>query len=427
MGRSAYHDDLEFNEESMDKRSFIDSYYFDMNEQEQLRFNMFARAFASGINSPSRNWIPPEYRGISKRMNAKWKSPKLNADPSLLPDEATYEVIQYLARTWYEQQPMTQLLAPVTTTLTKPAWMIKWYKIDQDPTPYPEFTAGGPNAFRNLKAFKLGIEPLTASGIGAGLRYDLSWTLKAEANGIYDPEQWHNYEATKNFGVFWDERQCLGTGGEHTSADLGVKGVFNAASILTEAIGAGADNSVAAAGDIDAMIYQFLGDMRTFKEPGQNILLTTSGVASEVLLHDSSYTDRTEYERIKNKWFNSGFVSKWIIDDNILNATPTTTTQRAMMFRLSEHTIKRVVVYPFQKKPLANVEFPDDISFAFLVADIVTYIATGAPAATYAYYSASANVTSTVAGFIANGLFMQGNAPGMVNPATPPRMPGFYP
>lgn len=416
---SSYHDDMEFHEESVSEKSFVDAPYFEMSEQDRRRFNAFAERFASNTHT-----IPSEYKGIVKRCNKSWRSNKLNKDPSLMTDESTYELLQYLARTWYEQQPMAELLAPVTTTLTKPAWLIKWYEVND--AEYPEFTGGGPNAFRNLKAFKLGVEPLTATGVGAAIRYDISWTLRREASGIYDPEQWHNTEGVKKFGVFWDERLCLGTAGENTSGDLGIKGLFNAAGLLAEIIGGGVDQDCASAGDIDAMIYQFLGDMRTFKEPGQNILLTTSGVASECLLHDSTTTDRTEYEKLKRKWFNSGLVSKWIVDDNIVNATPTTTTQKAMMFRLSEHSLKRVIVYPFQKKPLSNTEYTDDIAFAFLTADIVTFIDTSAGQGTYAYATSVNDVTTTVAGFVANGTFMQGE-PTAVNPATPPRPPGFYP
>lgn len=417
---SQYNADMEFHEESMSEKSFVDAPYFEMNPAQRARFNEFAERLAHA-NDHS---IPAEYKNVVRRHNKTWKANRINADPSLLTDESLYELIQYLARTWYEEIPLAQLLAPVTTTLTKPAWRIKWYKVND--AEYPEFTAGGPSAFRNLEAFKLGVEPLSATGVGAAVRYDLAWTLLKESSGIYDPAQWHNTQAMTRFGVFWDERIALGTAGEHTSGDLGVTGLFNATGLLTQAIGAGGDNNITAAGDLDTMIYGFLGDMRTFKEPGQNILLTTSGVASEALLHDSTTTNRTEYEIIKRKYFNSGLVSKWIIDDNILNATPATGTQRAMMFRLSDHAVKRVIVYPFQKKPLANMEYSDDIAFAFLTADVISFVDTAAAQGTYAYVSSNAGVVSTNAGFIANGLFMQGET-SAVNPATPPRPPGFFP
>lgn len=421
MGNSAYNNDLEFHEESMDKNSFVDAPYFDMTPQDRQRFNEFAARLSAAVNGQTT--IPPEYKGVVRQNNKVWNSKKLNADPSLMTDESTYEVLQYLARTWYEQQPLASVLSPVTTTMTKPAWMIKWYTVND--AEYPEFTAGGPNAFRNIEAFHLGVEPSTAPGIGAGLRYDISWTLRKEANGIYDPEQWHNYEGMKKFGVFWDERLALGTAGEHTSGDLGILGLFNATGLLTEPVGITVDSDLTATGDVDAMIYQFLGDMRNFKEPGHNVLLTTSGVASEVFMHDAT-TDRTEYEKIYNKWFASGMVGKWVVDDNILNATPGTGTQRAMMFRLSEHAVRRVIAYPFQKKPIANVEFADDLAFLFLTADILTFTDDALAQGTYAYYSASANVDVTNAGFVRNGVFMQGRITEGVPPVNPPK-PKFYP
>lgn len=418
---SAYNDDLEFHEDSMSEKSFTDAPYFKMSVIEQQRFNEFATQLALAVNGQTS--IPSEYKGSVRQNNKIWNSSKLNADPSLMTDESTYEILQYLARTWYEQQPLAGALAPVTTTMTKPAWMIKWYTVND--AEYPEFTAGGPNAFRNIEAFHLGLEPSSAEGVGAGLRYDISWTLRKEANGIYDPEQWHNREGMKKFGVMWDERLALGTAGEHTSGDLGILGLFNATGLLTEPIGIGVDNNVTATGDVDAMIYQFLGDMRAFKEPGYNILLTTSGIASEVFLHDAT-TDRTEYEKIYNKWFASGMVGKWIVDDHIKNTTLTTTNQQAMMFRLSEHTIRRVIAYPFQKKPIANVEFADDLAFLFLTADILTFVDAAAAQGTYGLYSSSSAITSTLAGFVRNGTFMQGRLTEGVPPVNPPK-PKFYP
>ena len=421
MTNKAYNGDLEFHEDSMSEKSFTDAPYFEMDEVERRNFRAFAARFADAVNG--RTNIPQEYKGVVRQNNNVWKSSKLNADPSLMTDESTYEVLQYLARTWYEQQPLASVLSPVTTTMTKPAWMIKWYTVND--AEYPEFTAGGPNAFRNIEAFHLGVEPSTQEGVGSGLRYDISWTLRKEANGIYDPEQWHNQEGMKKFGVFWDERLCLGTAGEHTSGDLGIKGLFNYTSLKTEPVGITTDNNLTATGDVDAMIYQFLGDMRSFKEPGYNVLLTTSGVASEVFLHDAT-TDRTEYEKIYNKWFASGMVGKWVVDDNIYAGTPTTALQYAMMFRLSEHAIRRVIAYPFQKKPIANVEFADDLAFLFLTADILTFTNASAPQGTIATYSASSKITTTNAGFVRNGIFMQGRIVEGVPPVNPPK-PKFYP
>jgi hypothetical protein len=112
-------------------------------------------------------------------------------------------------------------------------------------------------------------------------------------------------------------------------------------------------------------------------------------------------------------------VSKWIIDDNIEADTLATNTQRAMMVKLSPHVLRRHVVYPLQKKPLANKDFPDDIAYAILTADILHYI--NLNGATIC----SADVTSSVAGFIRNGTFMTGSAPNGVA-QTPPVIPGNY-
>lgn len=386
-------------------------WYLDLSKEDQARYNEFMHH----LSNP-RKVIPDSYKGAVKRMNKVFRK---NIDPSLLTDEQVYEIDQYFVRTWYEQQPLAQLLNPVTSFMPVPRWLSKHYTVEGGD--YPEFTEGGPNAFRVAKTSTVGVEPSTATGVGAAIRIDLSWTLLKEAqDGAYNPEMWHNHVAMKNFGVLWDQRLALGTAGENSPNDLGVLGLHNTTSLPTEAFGAGADNNLTAGwADLDIMFAQALGDLRSSKEPGPIVCVSTSGVASECLLGESSYTDRTDYQRIKEKWFDSGLIWKWIVDDNIEADTNATTTGRLQFVKLSPHILKRQVIYPFQKKPNTNTEFADDVAYTYLTADILKYYNLSGSTI------CSGDITTTVAGFVPNGLFMEGTKRDHMQAATGPT-PKFY-
>jgi hypothetical protein len=375
--------------------------------------------YANAVVNP-RTDIPDYYRGHVKNLRDKWR---MNINPSLLADEQLFEVDQHLIETYFAQNPMADMLARYGSQRAQkvPAWTSKTYKVESEK--FPSFVKGTASGFRNAVSFKLGVEPSQIDGIGAAVKIDLPWTLLAEGReGVYDPEFWHNKKAMEKFGVFWDERMCLGTAGENTSGDLGVKGVHNYTSLPTFEGGAGEDEDMTAAGDMDFTIIAALGDLMTTYEPGYNILITTSGVATEILMHDSAGTDRTEYERLYNKWFKSGIISEWIVDNNIEANANAVATGRMQILRVGPDCVMREVIYPFQKKPNMNKEFADDVAFTYLTADIYKMynVACGTIVA--------ADMTTSHAGVVQNGVFMTGGRPPAAMPqAATAIRPKFYP
>lgn len=368
---------------------------------EQLKFNTFLDELAN-----PRLQIPERYKGEFKRMNEEFK---LNANPSALTDEQLYAMDQQFVRTYYAANVGAQILSPVTTYMTTPRWKSQHYTITGDT--FPEFSKGSTQAFRTIKDLKLGVEPTINDGVGGAIKWELPFTLLREgADGVYTPAFWHSYKAGELMGVFWDERLLLGTAGEHTSGDLGVTGLHNFSGLTTQNTGAGGDNNLAAASDIDVTARLLLGNLLSVYEPGDNIVVSTSGPPTELYCHDSSYTDSTEVERFQKKYMNPGLVSRWYVDNNMEADTNATTTGRIMMIRLGPTTVSREIIYPLQKMPLLSKEFEDDVAYAIIIADIVKY------------YNASAGVncggdqTTTSAGIIHNGLFLSGAGRNDVNP-----------
>jgi hypothetical protein len=404
MSKSMYNADLQFDEESASQ------WFHRLNEADKNKYREFARR----LNEPTRT-IPANYRGEVKRMAKRLNNARLNATEAPLSDEQVFEVDSFIAKTWYEEQVLAQILSPVTRTMSKPSWSLKWYTATGET--YPEFTEGGPSAFRSAKSITVGVTPTYKTGIGGAIRYDLSWTLLAEAaGGIYDPANWHNIKATEMFGELWDGRLALGSACINTSGDIGVKGLCNAASAQT----ATSHADLTTAGDIDLVLGNVATLLRTAKEPGQNIFLSSSGIAHEMFLNDSGYTDRTTYERIKHKFFDSGIYAAWYVDDRICQATAAAATQRFCGFRLGEQAIRRHIIYPFQKKPLVNKEFADDVAYALLTADILNVINANA------IVVSNEAGTTTSAGMCRNGLFMKGSG-GDGGLGGGNKSPNFYP
>ena len=369
---------------------------------EQMKFNSFLEELANPHYQ-----IPEEYKGSWKRMNQEFK---LNADPGLLTDEQIYAMDQQLVRTYYSANVGAQIMAPVTTYMPNPRWVSQHYTITGDT--FPEFSKGSATAFRTIKSLKLGVEPTLNQGVGGAIKWELPFTLLKEgADGAYSPDFWHSYKAGEVFGKFWNQRILLGTAGENTSGDIGITGLHNFSGLTTQAGGAGADNNMAAAGDVDATLRLVLGNLLTVYEPGDNVFISTSGVATELFAHDSTYTDSTEVERVRKKFFNTGLVSRWYVDNDMEADTNATSTGRFMMVRMSPSTVNREIIYPFQKKPLNTKEFEDDLAYALIMADLIKY------------YNASAGVicaadqTTTSAGIVHNGLFMTGSSRNDVNPS----------
>ena len=375
--------------------------------------------YANRVVNP-RSDIPDYYKGHVKNLRDKWR---MNIDPSLLADEQLFEVDQHLIETYFAQNPLADMLARFGSqrAMKVPSWTSKTYTVESEK--FPSFVKGTASGFRNAVSFKLGVEPSQLDGIGAAVKIDLPWTLLAEGReGVYDPEFWHNKKAMEKFGVFWDERMALGTAGENTSGDLGVKGIHNYTSLPTFEGGAAEDEDMTAAADFDYTLIAALSDLAFIHNPGHNVIISTSGVASEILMHDSTGTDRTEYERIWNKWFKSGIISEWIVDNNIEADANAVATGRMQLLRVGPECVMREVIYPFQKKPNMNKEFADDVAFTYLTADI------------YKMYTVNVgticagDLTTTSPGIVSNGVFMTGaRAPGGQPQSATAVRPKFYP
>lgn len=345
--------------------------------------------------------IPDEYRGHTRRYNEVIK--KYNI-ASILTQEQLYEIDTTFAQTYYDSNVTSQILAPVTKVMPIPKWQSKMYTVSGDK--YPNFTE---KDFNNIAWFKLGVDKVLEGGLGQVIGYHLPWTLIDEGrDGLYDIQSWHALKSGVMMGKNWEERFWFGSGGLHSTGDIGVTGLLNEAD-LTQLFGGGAgdDNNWTAALDTDYTIKKFLGELKSVYEPGDIVICSTPGHAEELLSHDQATTGLTELEVIWKKYFATGLVQEWWIVNEMAEETLATDKQTFMMFKRSPLTMSREIIYPLQTVPVDRKLWRKDIKEVMLQADLVKWRNTSAAIPAVHTTVVLDNITTNV-GLFQNGLFLSG-------------------
>ena len=345
--------------------------------------------------------IPDEYSGYTRRYNEAFK--RLNI-ASNLTQEQLYEIDTTFAQTYYDNNVTSQILAPVTKVMPIPKWQSKMYTVSGDK--YPNFVE---KDFNNIAWFRLGVDQTFEGGLGQIIGYHLPWTVIDEGrDGLYDIQSWHALKAGVMMGKNWEERFWYGSGGVNSTGDIGVTGLLNEASLSAlYSVGAGEDNNVTTALDIDFSLNLFLGGLRSVYERGDVIICSTAGIAQELLLHDQATTGLTELEVLWKKYFATGLVQEWWIVNEMKTGTLAVATQAFMMFKRSPLTMSREIIYPLQTVPVDMKLWRKDVKEVMLQADLVKWrnLEAGLPS-----MNATLPVTSTAVGLFQNGLFLSGKA-----------------
>ena len=390
-------------------RDSMDKWYHRLNEEEKGYFDRMVASLQDPISR-----VPEEYAQHANRFNSIYKRENV---ASQLTQEQLYEIDTVFAQTYYDNNITGQILAPITEVQSAPKWQSKMYTISGDT--YPNFTE---KDFNDIAWFKLGVDQSFEGGLGQILGYHLPWTLIDEGKeGLYDISTWHALKAGVMMGKNWEERYWYGSAGLHTTGDIGVTGFMNEADI-TQLYGGGAndDNDFTAALDIDYTVKRFLGALRAVYEPGEVVIVSTAGVAEELLSHDQATTGLTELEVLWKKYFATGAVQEWWICNELAQETLSTSKQAFIMFKRSRQTMAREIIYPLQTMPVMDKTFSKDIKEVMLQADICKWRVTAA-AIPAIHTTVVVDCTTTNTGFFQNGLFLSG-----ASGVHPFRLPSIY-
>lgn len=313
---------------------------------------------------------------------------KINA---LLPAESLYTLDNYIARVFYDNTPMAEILAPVTSVNVGKAHESKTYTGTDFGTAK---LVGAHGSWSDPPMIGMSLTPAFIKALGVHAGYLLGFNEIDEA-GLYDIEWFHALKCGEKVGTLHDQKLCLGENAEDAEVDTTlINGVHNYASVQSGKFGVG-DNIITSQGDLRTGMFTGLAALRSVKEPGDVIMICTSGVPTELLLQQDSY-GVTDWSVFKRDFVQTGLIKEIWVDNNIEADANAVGTQRAMLLKRSPVTIKREIVYPLQSKMMAT-EFPDDIKVMLMVMDL------------YKMYNANAaficdgDITATTAGIFENG------------------------
>jgi len=293
----------------------------------------------------------------------------LSREGALVPAESLYTLDNYVARIFYDACPMIEMLAPVTTVKTSKSHESKTYAGEDYGTAK---LVGAHGSFTHPPMIGMSVTPTYIKALGVHAGYELSFSEIDEA-GLYDIEWYFALKCGEKVGTLHDQKLCLGEAAEDAEINTTlIKGVYNYGTTTTaqEAFWGVTDNTITASGDLRQGLIQNLTMLKSVKEPGDVILLTTSGVHSEALILKDAL-GVTDFQNIKQDLFEPGHIKEWWIDDNIdATGTMTITTQEACLFKRGVNTCKREIVYPLQSKLMTSKEFPDDVKTMVMIMDI---------------------------------------------------------
>jgi len=323
-----------------------------------------------------------EYQDRAETFN------KMNA---LVPSEALYTLDNYIARTFYDATPAAEILAPVTSVNAGKAQESKTYAGSDMGTAK---LVGAHNKWNDPPMIGMSLTPTFVKALGVHAAYELSFS-EIDEGGLYDIEWYFALKCGEKVGTLYDQKLMLGEGAADAEIDTtAVDGIHNYTGVQTCKWGVG-DNVITTQGDLIRGLFTALVAMKSTKEPGDNILITTSGVHAEAVLQRDTY-GVTDLDIIKRDFFAPGYIKEWWVDDHMEATTMAANTQRAMLLKRGITTCKLEKVYPLQSKLMAT-EFPDDVKTMLMVMDV------------FKYYNAEAavicdgDITATTLGFAPNG------------------------
>ncbi len=310
-----------------------------------------------------------------------------------IPAESLYTLDNYVARVFYDATPSVEMLAPVTLVKTSKAHESKTYAGTDFGTAR---VVGAHGTFNDPPMIGMTVSPTFIKALGVHAGYQLGFSEIDEA-GLYDIEWFHALKCGEKVGTLHEQTLCLGEHGEDVEIDTtAVNGFHNYTGLQTCKFGI-TDNVITTSGDLYQGLVQALTKLKSVKEPGEVIFISTSGVHSETLILKDAL-GISDFKNIKEAFFDPGHIKEWWINDEI---DPTTTmlitTQRAMLLKRGVNTIKREIVYPLQSRLMLNRDFLEDVKTMIMVMDI------------YKMYNANAgvipdgNITTSTLGFAQNG------------------------
>lgn len=351
-----------------------DTLFHALSLDDRKNHARFVARANSAYAQARRDGLPAWFKGYKDEVT------KINRMNAPINYEALYALRTSYGETIWDND-ISALIGVPSGTLPNPRWDVKDYLLTS--FEWPRLT----KSFRNPTFLRMSESSAFNHGIGIYLGISQSFTEIAESGGgLWSPTAVLQSQLAQKFGLTKSRRFFLGSSyisalqddGED-GADLGITGLHNAANIQTGQCGVG-DENVTADGDVEyGLEVGLLPDFAKVYVPHRKVLISTRGYAAETMLyaHRDTYTGVTDFERICQKFFDTGIISDWIVTDQLKASSsgiPTSTEQRAMIVGVGESTVREDIVYPVQTLPLQNTLYPGDLAEVTIFGNIVYYL-----------------------------------------------------
>ena len=320
-----------------------------------------------------KNGVPEWFKEYEAECKKCWRS---NAPVNF---EAVYGLRSAFGQTIYDNDISAQIGVP-SFAMDKVRWYMKDYTLKS--FEWPRLS----RAFRNPAFLNIGESSEFDNGIGMYLGLSFSFSELAESTGgLWSPQAVAQSQLGQKFGLTKSRRFFLGSSyygalqddGED-GADLGITGLFNATGIQTGNTGVG-DNIITTAHDFSTGLSTLLALFDKVYVPHEKVLITTRGVFDEMLRDATrdTYTGVTQFERVLQKYFDTGQISRWIITDQLKvpasGTVPAVAEQQAIIVGVGQDTLGEALVYPTQTLPLDNKLYASDFAEVTIFGNIIKY------------------------------------------------------
>lgn len=373
-----------------------DAAFARMPKGDQENHLFFVKCANRAYALARKNGIPEDYQATLEMYKDLEGFKRINQGLGFDAKHNAYGVVSYediyardtaISRTIYKSSIFEQLGITIRT-MASPKWQIKQYRLTAQERPQIARDFHDPNLVRFKKGHKM------TEGIGLQIGVALGWQEMQEAQGgLWDEMAILQSHASEIFGVTKSRMSFRGSdfykaqfNDGSIAAAIGRSGLLNDANHQTFEAGdlSNLDDVVTADGEVNDSIYTALCDLdpSRLRQNHKKVLVSSRGIFAETLLetHRDSYRQKTDLQRINEKYFMTGQVDGWLITDQVYHdstnaaITPAKTAQDMWLIAIGPELQNLHVIYPTQVLPMNDKEFNEDFKEIIIYAHAMQFM-----------------------------------------------------
>ena len=379
-----------------------DAWFKKLDQDKKNKMNQYVQRANFAYANAKRDGMPWFYKSTLDWYREH--EDRLNAGTGPVNYEAIYAIDTSVNQTIWDNDTFAKVGIP--EKMANPTrWQIKDFRINSENWP------GFSKSFQNPAWIWMAPTEAWTPGIGMCIGYSLSWTeMRMSQGALWDVQAFLMQDAAAKLGIYKSRRGFRGTSivgaqnqdGGAAAGFTDITGIFNNANAQTVALGASANNVVTTQGDVEYSLYAMLNLMKKNYWDGDIVIVSTSGIASQIFRMRDTYQQLQDITRIRSL-FESGIINRWIVSDQLYSSVPIASTQQMMMIKVNPNLVNNVVIFPQQTLPFADKKFDADLKEVLLYANAIQFKSVDTTNNAYGLVTNSATVTASSTGFIKEG------------------------